>query len=500
MPDTKEFTVSRKTSLRDVFFVLFKHKSRIAFFFIGVMLTAGIGTFFASRIYQSEAKLFVDLGREEVTLDSASLGQRRVHVSQSLENQINTEVDILQSQELMEQVVANMGVDAFINEDGKYAPLVNSPLDEIRLQLKRMLALPRHAIANFVIPRESRPADDRIMVKKIAKNLIDSLDVRPVNDSNIIALSFEAKNPQLSHDVLKQLIGVYMIKHQQVHGTPQSFEFFEKETAKYRARLEETEEELKKLKDRINVSSLEDQRRILSEQIGAIQQKREEVETAIASYKDKAKQGISEYFDLSVASESTRYPESSLDEMRRQLYQLKFKEQELLSVYKTNSVPVEEIRRRIKETEAMLHKVQEGTIEALAAKSEALGQQLVSANQELIKLNDAEVRLAQLERRKKLLEEKFVKYSDSLEQARIDRALNVEKISNIRIAQAPLTPIAPVRPNTRLNLLMGLFLGIFGGVGMAFFLEYIDDSLQKPQQIEETLELPVLGSIQKMVR
>ncbi len=201
-----------------------------------------------------------------------------------------------------------------------------------------------------------------------------------------------------------------------------------------------------------------------------------------------------------MASESTRYPESSLDGMRKQLYELKFKEQELLSVYKAESVPVTEIRRQIKEAESLLKRAQEGTIEALSAKSDALGQQLARTNHELIKLNDAEVRLAQLERQKKLLEEKYIKYSDSLEQTRIDEALNIEKISNIRVAQAPLMPIAPIRPNTGLNLVMGLFLGLFGGLGLAFFLEYIDESLQKPEQIEETLELPVLGSIQKMVK
>ncbi len=159
MQDFNDYSVSKKTSLRDIFFVLFKHKSRIAVFFLGIMLTASVGTFFASRIYQSEAKLFINLGREEVTLDSSASnqGQRRVQVSQSLENQINTEVDILQSQELLEQVVASIGVGAFINDGGKYGPVGNSAVDEIRLKLKKMLAFPKHAIANFITPSaESR--------------------------------------------------------------------------------------------------------------------------------------------------------------------------------------------------------------------------------------------------------------------------------------------------------------------------------------------------------
>jgi capsular polysaccharide biosynthesis protein len=41
---------------------------------------------------------------------------------------------------------------------------------------------------------------------------------------------------------------------------------------------------------------------------------------------------------------------------------------------------------------------------------------------------------------------------------------------------------------------LGLFLGAFGGLGLAFFLEYLDDSLETIEDVEEKLQLPVLAS------
>ena len=43
--------------------------------------------------------------------------------------------------------------------------------------------------------------------------------------------------------------------------------------------------------------------------------------------------------------------------------------------------------------------------------------------------------------------------------------------------------------------MLGIFLGAFGGLGLAFFMEYLDDSLEKPEQAETAVEIPVLASV-----
>jgi len=45
---------------------------------------------------------------------------------------------------------------------------------------------------------------------------------------------------------------------------------------------------------------------------------------------------------------------------------------------------------------------------------------------------------------------------------------------------------------------LGLFLGALGGLGLAFFLEYLDDSLGEIDDVEEQLQLPVLGVLPEL--
>ena len=49
-----------------------------------------------------------------------------------------------------------------------------------------------------------------------------------------------------------------------------------------------------------------------------------------------------------------------------------------------------------------------------------------------------------------------------------------------------------------LNLMLAIFLGAFGGLGLAFFMEYMDDKIEKIEDVEETLNLPVLASVSIM--
>jgi capsular polysaccharide biosynthesis protein len=78
--------------------------------------------------------------------------------------------------------------------------------------------------------------------------------------------------------------------------------------------------------------------------------------------------------------------------------------------------------------------------------------------------------------------------------------MDSEKIANISIIEPARIPLKPAKPNVPLNLALGFLLGAVGGVGLAFFREYLDDTLQRPEQIEKTLRVPVLASVPEFVR
>jgi Mrp family chromosome partitioning ATPase len=68
-------------------------------------------------------------------------------------------------------------------------------------------------------------------------------------------------------------------------------------------------------------------------------------------------------------------------------------------------------------------------------------------------------------------------------------------VSNIRIAEPAVTPLGPINPNKLRNMLLGIFLGLMIGVGLAFLREFFDKTLRTEEDIQWHLNLPVLGVI-----
>ncbi len=72
-----------------------------------------------------------------------------------------------------------------------------------------------------------------------------------------------------------------------------------------------------------------------------------------------------------------------------------------------------------------------------------------------------------------------------------------EIISNgeMFVLTAPEMPSNPTSPNKKMNVLVGVALGLMIGISLALFLEYIDDSVKTNEDIEGLLEVPVIGDV-----
>lgn len=79
-------------------------------------------------------------------------------------------------------------------------------------------------------------------------------------------------------------------------------------------------------------------------------------------------------------------------------------------------------------------------------------------------------------------------------QAEIGNIMNVNNVSILTKAEVGENA-SPVKPQPVLNIAIALVVGVMVGVGVAFLLEYLDNTIKTEQDIEKLLELPVLGAI-----
>lgn len=141
------------------------------------------------------------------------------------------------------------------------------------------------------------------------------------------------------------------------------------------------------------------------------------------------------------------------------------------------------------------------TKELVAAEIDALGYQtrvdslsrvVGGFNSRLANLPNKELNLTRLMRNASVTAELYKMLLQKHEEARIQEAMNV---GNVRIVEEAVLPDRPIKPKKTQNMLLALAAGLLAGIGLAVFLEYLDDSIQTTDDAEDAVHLTTLGII-----
>lgn len=436
--------------------------------------------------YPSEAKLLVRYVSEAVPIASSS-GNSVVAPGV---NVINSEIAILESRDQIEKVVNELGLKRF-GTDGTN-------------ETQRFLTI---------------------------RNVLMNLSVVAPNNSNIISLRFDGSDPALAQDFLTTLIHHYLEKHVEIHRDAGAYEFLSKQTDQLRARLTDTEAELRALKTDTGIISLEDSAKVALAKVEDLERQQRETETALAA--SEAKAGIMRPTP-SLASTNSRtvfpaqespYPTSTYHLLVDRLKLLQNREAELLYSYMASSGPVLSIRAQITQTEKDVEaefrknkqipveltnvvilagpqewnlslREEEAEVAALRAKTDVLKKQLTQAQAQSQHLASLDERMVQLQRNKDLQEQNYRYFSKRLEQARVDNALDAAKISSVVVIQPPSYPISKFRNKVPQRMGIALLFGFAAGLGLAFVRENVTHSTIKfSSEVTSRLGLPLMLSI-----
>lgn len=503
-----------ENSLRDMYYLLFRHKWKVVIFFLAAVFIITFVTFILPEIYVSEARLLVRLGRESVALDPTVTTNQYVSVFQSREQEINSEIEILRSRELAEMVIDKIGADIILSkpdeitaDDSTTTGAARNTVRETRKRVRSLTSKPAHVLAQVDLLDELEERDRAIL------EIINNLNIEVGKQSNIISLSYEAKSAYLAHLVVEEMIDAYLEKHIEVYAPKGSYEFFTDQTTSLQKQLEETERNLVDLKNKTGVASLDEQRTNILERIHTIQGQIDtnSSERAATDSKVRELEQILDSLPEMVDSEKI----NANIYMHADLYKLQLKEQDLLSEFSEKSIEVKEVRRQIREATRLLDsnpQITEGInttqkqieldllqarseLAALVSRADELNLLLSEARRELTNINNQEASLQQMERKRTIQENNYLKYYNNLEQARIDEELQKQKLSNISIIQSATLPMKPVRPNKLMNITLGFLLALFGSIGLAFFSEHLDHSIKTTRDIEERIKIRTLAVI-----
>lgn len=521
---------ARKGTLRDLLYVLFGHKKKMLAFMALLFGAVVLKTFLQAPDYRSEAKLLVRLGRETVSLDPTATIGEIVNINRSYDWEINSELEILRSREIVERVVDDLGVDTILrgsrtpapNEDANKALAVATPTGEAIQSVKQTLDVVADGTEKLADTLGlSQPSDRR---ENAIRKLTDNLKIEARQNTSVINLVYKERDPQAARTTLDKFIQAYLEKHLAVYCTTSSQQFFERQVSQLHDKLAATENELRDVKDATGVSALEEQRVVAVNAIGTLEREITQAEAELRASDARAtgiQQLLTQVPETVVVEETTGFSDYGADLMRNKLYELKLQEKDLEGKYRPDSRQLDMIRNQVTEGAAILNKEQQkptrtetkkgvnytfqqiqvlllteqSNVSALQSKLEKMRTQVVEARSKLKALNEVENQTNRLQREISLLATSYGRYFDKLEEARIDQALKGDRISNINILQAASLPVMPSGLGKKISLGLGLLLAIAGGVAFAFLCEHMDHSIKTPEDVREKLQLPTLASI-----
>lgn len=506
-------------SVRDILYVIFRHKGKIVLFFLLTAVVVTAVTFMLPVAYQSDALLLIRLGRENLPGDP-SMRDTWLNVTQDRTSEVKSEMAILESHYLAERVVDAMGEGWILDRPGLRREVLPIPEPSAPTLLRKLMRdaqdMAKSLLVTLYLMDQLTPYEDA--VRRVMKNL----EVEYEKQTNIIQVRYLDKHAPLAQVVLDTLVKFYLERHVEVFALQVSPEFLERQVLRMRDELTEREEDLDLFRNKHGIASIQAQKETLLQQISVLEGELSDSTAAakgLQAQVDALLVEVGKRPDRLELQRTVGMPNYVADWMKERLGELRLEETNLSARYNDNHRPLIELREQISKLEAALageedvrteitsglDSTREGllhtyhneraNLEGFMARIEKLKEEVARHKGTLAELGAQEKDLERLTRNKELAEAEYRKYRENLEMARISAAMAIDNVTNVSVVQPASKPLLPVKPRKIRTICLGLLVGLFGGICLAFVREYFDDSLNTTEAVEKRLGVPVLASI-----
>lgn len=490
-------SVYRRTlSVRDVLETIFRRRRIVLGCLAGSLLLAVLYLLVAKPVYEANAHVLIKMGRENVYVPEATSSADTVVVDPNREELGNSELKILQSRALAAHVVDVVGSDRLFPSGMSSWRIALAGSDHGNAENEQKLAVDRF--------------QSRVIIKAVPK-------------SNVLLVSYRSSDPETAATAVNALVKRYLEKRPEIYGHTQSAEFFAHQASDMRQRWEKSSQQLEAFKKNHNVSQLDEQRRMLLDQRGALAQALGDAvgqEAALTKRIDNIRQQLAGIPLMTASSREVSPQVNLIDALQARLAELESQERELLVEYGEKAPPVQKVRQLLDSVRKNLRAAQGNqherqtvslnsihqalTTDLLKAQSDLKGiqaerqikeDQLARRNLSIQKLDQDEFDFSLLRQAVDINRDKHAIYQSRLESARINQALDNQGMTSVSVIDWAQPPVKPLPPGPPLILLISLLAGAISGLTLAFLLDAISDTITDADDVQRYVGLPVLATI-----
>ncbi len=470
----------KELHLRDYLRVIDRRRYTVGTFFIVVFVIVVVATLSTTPIYEAKTKVLIDKSAP------TNLAAVNFYYEPYDPDFAETQYQLIKSQVVAERVVSLLSLDTTYDSyfkkgggwfgSGRAARPENGFPDAARGE-----ASAGHHIADMIS---------------------NSIVVTPVKNSKIVEISYTSTNPAFAALIVNTVTKAYMdiLLEMRMSSSKYAMQWMQEKANEEKAKLELSEEALQQYMRNNDIVTLENKVTMVPEKIAEVSSKAAEAET-----KRKAMEALYNQVQ-SVANDPARADTISVIASDPTIQALRV---QILGAEER----ITDLSKKYGPKHPTMIAAQED-LKALKAKKDQEIRRVIESvknDYELARATEQNFRkmAGQTQAQTQSLNEKFVQYGVLRRDADTNQQLYDAMVKqmkeqgitqdaqtvNVFVVENAETPKSPTKPKKTLNILLGLIVGLAGGFGAAFFLEYLDNTVKSPDDVETKLGAPVYGVV-----
>lgn len=457
--------------------VLLKRRWTVCSILLLVVVTVMVGTLKQRPVYRAKAVMQIDKESQNILSFQEFVAEVNPYDNSYLE----TAYKVLQSRTMARRVIDKLhleqlpefsakpsGISLLWNQDP--SRLQNAAEEELASDPKY-----HHLIDNF----------------------LSRLSISPIRQSRLVEVNFDSYDPALSSRVVNTLAANFIDLNLEAKwdATEKASDWLSQQLVGLKAKLEKSEEDLQYYARENSLFFLDEKQSLSTEKLKQLQEEATRA-TADLIQKESLYNQIrgGDFGSVPGMLENQLYQNLSLKvaDLRREY-------SEISATFTPEYPRVKRLKSQIDETERVLAKEQGAFARRVADDYRAavnrkrlLDQAVAQQAKEFNEIADKSIQYSILRREVDSNKQLYEGLLQRMKEAGVSAGL---RASNIRVVDPAEVPDKPAKPRKLLNLALALFAGLAAGIGMAFFQEFLDNTLKTPDDVQRFLRVPTLGVI-----
>lgn len=483
---------SKEIHIADYLQVLVKKKTFIILFTLLFLLVVAFGTFSQTPLYQSHSQLVI----EAESLQSPLTGKRiqyETGVSQILD--MGTHFRLIKSKPVLKSVIRTLDL---LNRPQRFK--TPGIINILKTKVKDLAQLLARMLGRAKPQKVLDPATRKM--NRLVKQLQTRITLTLIKKTRLINIAVSDPDPEYAAKIANTLAQNYIEydREKRVASSRKDLAWLNTELNAMKKQLEENEKAFYEYKIRHNVFSFEGKQKMTGQKIS-------EFNTRYLEAKNKRLALRSKIMELErhlktpkgLVKVSSLINNDLIEDIYNKIGDLEVELSKLLKFYKPKHPKIIQVKSEIDKNQRRLgFELQKelsnlkSEITVVAASETAMEKTISQFEKDALDQGGNELTYSILQRNVKTSQNMYEVLLSRIKESDI---LKNNAASNISIADTADIPLRPSRPRTLLNLVLGLFFGVAGGCTLAFFFEYMDQTLRTREDVQSYLDIPVLTVI-----